>query len=152
WHPPHLFNAVHGFDRHPLRESAHDSPEGSDVARGRDDEKALLRFDELNPVAGLDVQSLPYALRERDLTLTGQGCMPWLNHGSNSILPGQLEGADPLARSRRRTSFTRPFTIGPGVPGSIRSGFESGPLRHPSRPLQRLSKLLQRIGNALTGQ
>ncbi len=29
---PSFNDAVHDFDRHPLRESAHDSPEGSEVA------------------------------------------------------------------------------------------------------------------------
>jgi len=56
-------------------ESAHDSAQGSDVARAETTRKPCSDSLNSDPVAGLDAQSLPYALRERDSTLTGQGCV-----------------------------------------------------------------------------
>jgi hypothetical protein len=54
---------VHVFDGHRLFGPAHNPLEGSDIARGCDEEEALLRFNELKPVAGLNAQLVSYALR-----------------------------------------------------------------------------------------
>jgi hypothetical protein len=53
---------VHVFDGHRQFGPAHNTLEGSDIARGCDDEEALFRFNELKPVAGLNAQLVSYAL------------------------------------------------------------------------------------------